>query len=63
VLCCWVKVAEGGGVPVLRARTTRVETAASTRRAGRTIFFRHQAITARTTGAGILDAVASLDAH
>jgi hypothetical protein len=48
---------------VLRARTTRVETAASTRRAGRTTFFRHQAITARTTGAGILAAVASLDAH
>jgi hypothetical protein len=40
-----------------------VETAASTRRAGRTTFFRHQAITARTTGAGILAAVASLDAH
>jgi hypothetical protein len=39
-----------------------VETAASTRRAGMTTFFRHQAITART-GAGILAAAASLDAH
>uniref|UniRef100_A0A0E0H5K5 Uncharacterized protein n=1 Tax=Oryza nivara TaxID=4536 RepID=A0A0E0H5K5_ORYNI len=48
-----------GRVPGLRART-RVETAAHARRAGKTTFFRHHAITART-GAGILAAAASLD--
>lgn len=46
-------------LPVLRPRT-RVETAAHARRAGKTTFFRHQAMTART-GAEIL-AAASLDA-
>jgi hypothetical protein len=51
---------ERGGVPVLVART-RVETTAHARRAGKTTFFRHQAMTART-GAGILVA-ASLDAR
>jgi hypothetical protein len=47
-------------VPVLVVARTRVETAAHARRAGKTTFFRHQAMTART-GAGNL-AVASLDA-
>jgi hypothetical protein len=51
---------ERGGVPVLVART-RVETAAHARRAGKTTFFRHQAMTART-GAGIF-VTASLDAR